>query len=129
MTGKRYIRPWRPQSWWLRRPTWFLYMVREASAVVVVLYTVFLLVLLGRAAGDSSLASLYHALRSPLSLVLHLIALAFLLFHAGTWFTIAAQALPLWRGQKRVSTRVVVAVFLGAWVVASAVLVWLFLRA
>ena len=95
MSGKRYSQPWRPQTWWLRRPTWLLYMVREASAVVVFLYTVFLLVALGLAARTSSFASFYRALRSPLSLVLHLIALAFLLFHAGTWFRIAAQALPL----------------------------------
>jgi fumarate reductase subunit C len=128
MKSKPYISPWKSLSWWLKRPTWFRYAVREASAVFVLVYVVFLLVLLGRAAGASSFAAFYQALRSPLSLVLHLIGLAFLLYHAATWFNIAAQALPIWRGEKRVKPAVVAVLFCCAWLVVSAFLLWLVLR-
>jgi fumarate reductase subunit C len=128
MKSKPYISPWKSLSWWLRRPTWFRYAVREASAVFVVLYIVFLLVLLVRAADASSFAAFYQALRSPASLVLHLIGLAFLLYHAATWFSIAAQALPIWRGEKKVKPAVVAVLFCCAWLVVSALLLWLALR-
>jgi fumarate reductase subunit C len=125
MKSKHYISPWKSPSWWLKRPTWFRYALREASAVVVLLYVVFLLVLLGRAADASSFAAFYQALRSPASLVLHLIGLAFLLYHAATWFHIAAQALPIWRGERRISPTVVAVLFCCVWLVVAASLLWL----
>ena len=125
MKSKPYIGPWKSLSWWLKRPTWFRYAVREASAVFVLFYIVFLLVLLGHAADASSFAAFYQVLRSPASLVLHLIGLAFLLYHAATWFHIAAQALPIWRGEKRVRPGVVAVLFCCAWLVVSAFLLCL----
>lgn len=127
MKGKEYVRPV-PATWWLQRPSWRRFMLRELTAVFVGGYAIFLLVLADRAQDELSFSALVEALKSPLSIALHLVALAMTVYHAVTWFNAMPQAISLWRGEKRVSPRLMIASNYVAWAVVSVLVVWMVLR-
>src|SRR5207244_10570620 len=104
---KEYVRPM-PATWWLRNYHLVLFMIRELTSVFVAGYVVFLLVLLYRfeVAWKVSLSglsfeldSVFAMLKSWPSIVLQLIALAFIVFHSVTWFNLTPKAVILWRGE------------------------------
>ena len=129
MKGKEYRRPIRP-TWWLGRRAYTLFMLREATALFVGGYAVFLLVLLYRASqGSDAWSQFVQGLRSPLSIVLHLIALAMAIYHTVTWFQSTPKVLVVWRGEERVSPAIITAANYVFWLVVSAVVAGLALAA
>ena len=60
--------------------------------------------------------------------MLHTVAFFFVLFHAMTWFNLAPKAMVLRLGGKRVPDSVISRPNYFAWLVASAVVAWFFLR-
>lgn len=125
MKGEQYHRQWSSATWWLERPTWVLFMIRELTCVFVGGYAVFLLVLASRARDQETFTAFVGSLKSPLSIVLHLIALAMVVFHTVTWFNVTPQALPLWRGEERVSATLILAANYAAWVIVSVFVAWI----
>ena len=88
-----YVRSMR--GWWRRDPFFARYMWREATAVAVLVYAVILTVGLVRLAqGEAAWRAWLAALRSPGALLLHLVLLAAMVFHALTWFEIMPKTLP-----------------------------------
>lgn len=105
-------------------------MIRELTSVFVAGYCVFLLVLISKLGqGSDSYASLITSLESPTSVVLHLISLAFVLYHAITWFNLTPKILVLHRGEERIPQSVVAGTFYGGWLVVSMIIAWLVLGA
>ncbi len=89
-----YVRPM--QGWWRRDPFFVKYMVREVTAVAVLVYAIILMVGVvrlsqGQAAFDGWLA----ALRTPGSILLHLVLLVSMIVHAKSWFDIMPKTMPL----------------------------------
>jgi fumarate reductase subunit C len=116
-------------GWWRRDPYFMRYMVREATALAVALYAIVLLVgVLRLAQGEAAWNGWLAALRSPLSIALHMVLLAAMVYHTISWFEIMPKTLPMMfiRGQ-RVSARAItrtglaaaalaaLALFAGAW--------------
>lgn len=116
-------RPYRRSmdGWWRRDPFFVRYMIREATALAVAAYAVVLLVGVlclsrGEAAWDAWLA----ALRSPLSIALHLLLLAAMVYHAWSWFEIMPKTMPaMFVGGKRVPGAYITIAGLAAAVIAS----------
>ena len=128
MKGKEYMRPV-SVNMWVERRSYTLFMLRELTAVFVAGYSLFLLFLLYRASqGPGALASFTAGLRSPISTVLHLIALAMAVYHSITWFDAGAKAMPVWRGENRVSPSLIAASQYLAWIGASVVVGYLAFR-
>lgn len=122
-----YDRPF-PSTWWLKRRPYFLFVVREATSVFVAAYCVFLLVLVHRLGqGPEAYAGLLEALRSPASVLLHLVVLAFALFHSVTWINLTPTIMVLEVGGKRVSPGLISAANFAAWAGLSALLAWVVL--
>jgi fumarate reductase subunit C len=71
--------------------------VREATAVSVGAYAIFLLVLVYRAQEAPSFSAFFEGLRSPVSLLLHLIALMMVLYHTFTWSILLRRHCPCGR--------------------------------
>jgi len=98
-------------GWWRRNPFYYGYMVRELSSVIIVAYALLLLcgvyhLAQGRAAFDAWTAALRH----PLSIGLHIAALAIVTYHAWTWFKVMPKTMPFVRiGGKRVSDNAIIA--------------------
>ena len=89
-----YVRPM--QGWWRRDPFFVRYMVREATAVAVLVYAVVLTVGVVRLAqGEAAWNGWLAALRSPASVLLHVVLLVAMVVHAKSWFEIMPKTMPL----------------------------------
>jgi fumarate reductase subunit C len=105
-------------------------MLRELTAVFVAGYAIYLLVLIYQA-GQSADAFTQFAqgLKSPVSIVLHLLVLAMAVYHTVTWFNATPKVMVLWRGEERVSPTLIVASNYVAWVVISVIVAGIALAA
>ena len=121
--SKDYIRPI-GVGWWLQRRRYTLYMIRETTCVAVGGYTLFLLLLVSLAGDEAAFSALVDRLSSPLSVVLHLIALLLLIYHAVTFIQAGPKAIVLYRGDERVPPRLIVGALYAAWLGVSLVIAW-----
>jgi fumarate reductase subunit C len=87
----------RPMTgWWKRDPFFMRYMLRETTAFAVAAYAIVLCVGVVRLAqGEAAWNGWLQALRSPLSLLLHLVLLVAFAIHAYSWFQIMPKTLPM----------------------------------
>jgi fumarate reductase subunit C len=107
--------------WWLKKRTYFLFVMRELSSLFVGWFAVFLMVLflaIGR--GEASYQRFLDWAASPVVVVVNVVALGFSVLHTVTWFVLTPQAMVVrFRGkQVRAMKEVPVA---GQWVPAATV--------
>jgi fumarate reductase subunit C len=82
-------------GWWRRHPVFRRYMLREASAVAITAYALWLLAGLGCLVQGEAAFEAWRALgRTPLAVVLHALALPLLAFHSLTWFQVMPKTAP-----------------------------------
>ena len=92
--ARPYVRPM--HRWWRRDPFFMRYMVREATSLAVLLYAVILAVGVVRLAqGEAAWNGWLAALRSPWSILLHLLLLVSMAVHARSWFDIMPKTMPM----------------------------------
>jgi fumarate reductase subunit C len=124
-----------PRLWWLRRPTYLLFILREFSSLFVAWFVAYLLVLV-YAVGDSE--SSYQRFldwsANPFVIALNVVTFGFVVLHAVTFFQAAPQTTVIrLRGRpvpaalrgRRVPAAALAAPIFAAWVVVSAFLIWL----
>jgi fumarate reductase subunit C len=125
----RWYQPRMSTWWWLRKPTYVAFMLRELSSVFVAWAVVFLLLLV-RAVGQGSGG--YRAFLdwadTPWVVVLNVVTLAFLVYHAVTWFNLTPKAMVVKVRGQRVPGSVVAGQAYAGWLVVSAFVAWLVLR-
>jgi fumarate reductase subunit C len=89
-----YVRPM--QGWWRRDPFFVKYMIREVTALGVLAYAIVLMVgVLRLSQGEAAFNGWLGALRSPGSILLHLLLLICMVVHAKSWFDIMPKTMPL----------------------------------
>ncbi len=118
---KEYVRPL-PATWWLKRRTYFLFMLRELTCVFVGGYALLLLLLAKHRDDPQAFAGV---LDSPLLIALQLIALPMILYHTVTWINLTPKVMVLWRGEERVSPVLIAGVNHVAWVLVSVLILWI----
>lgn len=125
----RSYRPPVSTWWWLKKRSYFVFVMRELSSVFVAWFVVFLLMLLFAVGqGDSAYQGFLDWAATPWVVVLNLVTLLFVLLHAVTWFDLTPQAMAVRvRGQRVPSWQVVASQYLGLAAV-SAFVVWLVTR-
>lgn len=120
--------PKMPAMWWLGKRNYFIFMMRELSSVFVALFLVIFLVQLYQLGeGRESYAAFMQKFSSPGWVIFHLVALLFTVLHSVTWFQSAAVILQLKLGQWEVPRRLILGLHMGAWFVASVVVLWVFI--
>lgn len=126
----RWLRTRMSTYWWLWRRSYVAFITRELSSVFVAWSVVYLLLLV-RAVGQGALPyqEFLRWSAHPLVLLLNVVTLALVTFHAVTWFNLAPQAMVVHAGGRRVPGSLIVAANYGAWVVASALVAFLVLGA
>jgi len=88
-----YVRP--VLGWWKTNPFYLWYMLREATAIFVVIYALVLLLgLICLAMGEGAYNGWRAALATPVSLVFHLILLLLVGYHSYTWFKVMPKTTP-----------------------------------
>jgi fumarate reductase subunit C len=95
MTLRRpYVRSM--DGWWRRDPFFVRYMIREATAVLVAAYAMVLLVgVIRLTQGEAAYNGWFETLRTPQSIVFHLVLLVGLLYHTWSWFSIMPKTMPV----------------------------------
>lgn len=121
-------RPPISRLWWVHRRSYLLFVLRELSSVFVAWFVVYLLLLVDAVhRGSGSYRSFLEWSGRPWMLVLNVVALAFVMLHAITWFNLAPKAMVVRMRGRRVPPRAVAAAHFSAWAVASAVVAWILL--
>ena len=111
-----------PNTWWLKRTPYVLFMIRELTSLFVAGYCIFLLILVYKLTqGADAYGNFIDALKSPSSIALHFITLAFVLYHTITWFNLTPKILVLYKGEEQIPKALVAGVFYTGWVVVSIV--------
>jgi fumarate reductase subunit C len=80
--------------WWIKKRTYFLFVMRELSSVFVAWFAVFLMIMIvaiGR--GEASYQDFLTWAASPVVVAVNVLALAFLVLHTVTWFALTPQAM------------------------------------
>lgn len=128
MAGKPYIRPL-PATWWFQNYYVTLFTIRELTSLFVAGYAVFLLVLLYRyGQGHEPFHQFFEALKSPASVILHLIALSFAVFHTVTWFNLTPKVIILWRGEEKVNPVLIIGSHYALWLLVSLLILFVALK-
>lgn len=117
-----YVRPM--QGWWRRDPFFRRYMLRELTAVAVAAYAMVLMAgVVCLARGETEWNAWLDGLRSPWSLLLHVVLLAAMVVHAHSWFAIMPKTMPMiFIGGRRLSAATITRAGWVATVAASAAL-------
>jgi len=90
---KPYVRSM--DGWWKKNPYFVEYMIHESTALFVAAYVFILLVGVVRLSqGEAAWNIWLAALKSPLSVVCHLVLLAGAIYHTYSWFKILPITMP-----------------------------------
>ena len=115
-------------TWWLESKPYLLFVIREFTSLFVAGYCLFLLLFIAKA-GDSqeAYASLILSLKSPTSMVFHLISFTFILYHAITWFNLTPKIMVFHLGEERIPNAFIAGAVYLSWGVVSLIISWLIL--
>ena len=112
--------------WWMHRRSYLLFVLRELSSVFIAWFVVFLLLFV-RAVGEDEKAyeRFLDWAANPFVVALNVVALAFVVLHAVTWFNLAPQALVVRMRGRRVPPRIIAFSHYAAWAAVSIAVAWL----
>jgi len=120
MSRQPYIPPLRRYTWWLSRPRYIRYMLREFSAAFIGAYVLMLVTgLLRLSQGREAYESWLAAVSSPAGIVFGLAVFGFAVYHSVTWFSVTPKAMPFRFRGKAVPPAVIVGVHWFGWAIAS----------
>ena len=125
---KMYHRPistW----WWVRKRSYFVFVMRELSSIFVgwfAFYLLTLVVAVGRS--EAAYDDFLDWASTPWVVVLNVVALAFLVLHVITWFSLTPKAMAVQLRGKPVPAALVIASQYVGLVVVSGFVLWLVTR-
>ena len=124
----RWFRTQMSTYWWLKRRSHLVFILREISSIFVAWFVVYILLLMRAVSeGDASYQRFLSWSESGGILLLNVISLFFVVFHAVTWFNLAPKAMVVHLRGKRVPGVLISSSHYAAWAVASALLTWVIL--
>ena len=126
----RWLRRHVSTYWWLEKPSYFAFILRESTCLFVAWFAVYLLLLIAAVVdGPDAYARFLAWSASPWLIVLNVVSFALMVFHAITFFDAAPQALVVHLGHTRVPGSFVLIGHYAAWIAASGGVIWLLVRA
>lgn len=123
---KPYVRKM-PINWWLQNRAYFMFMMREFTAIFAGAYALLLLAMLWKLK-HGEMGQFVDWLHSPLSIAFHLVALVFAVYNTVRTFNAIPQAMPIRKGEDKLPDHILVAPNYVAWVVVSLALVFILTR-
>jgi fumarate reductase subunit C len=126
----RWIRPRMSTYWWLQSGPYLKFILRELSSIFVAWFVVVLLLLVRAVSqGEAAYHQFLEWAGSPGILLLNVVSLFFIVFHAVTWFNLAPQAMVVRVGGTRVPGLLIAGSNYLAWAVVTALVLWVLLGA
>ncbi|KII77735.1 fumarate reductase subunit FrdC [Vibrio renipiscarius] len=105
---KPYVREMK-RTWWQSSPFYRFYMMREATVLPLILFTVFLTIGLGSLVkGPEAWQAWLEFMANPLVVAINIVALAGSLLHAQTFFSMMPQVMPIRIKGKTVDKKLIV---------------------
>ncbi|MDE1514975.1 MULTISPECIES: fumarate reductase subunit FrdC [Vibrio] len=105
---KPYVREMK-RTWWKDHPFYRFYMVREATILPLILFTLFLTFGLGSLVkGPEAWQAWLDFMANPIVIAINIVALVASLFHAQTFFSMMPQVVPIRLGGKLVDKKIIV---------------------
>jgi fumarate reductase subunit C len=125
----RWLRRHVSTYWWLEKPAYLAFILRESTCLFVGWFAIYLLLLMNAVVdGPVAYQQFLAWSASPWMIVLNLVSFALMVFHAITFFGAAPQALVIHLGRTRVPGPLVLLGHYAAWAVVSAAVIWLLVR-
>jgi succinate dehydrogenase subunit C len=122
LTWRRPISTW----WWLRKRTYFVFVMRELSSLFVAWFVLYLLLLIRAISrGDAAYQDFLDGADSPVVVVINVVGFVFIVLHAVTWFSLTPQAMALRVRGKPVPAPLVIGAQYAGLAVVSAFIWWL----
>lgn len=117
-----------PVLWWLRKRTYFVFVMRELSSIFIAWLVLYLLLFV-RAVGNGEAAyeEFLDDAASPWLVTINVIAFAFIVLHTVTWFSLTPQAMVVRLRGRRVPGVAIIAAQYAGLAVVSAFVAWLVL--
>ena len=126
MSRMPYVRTIPKVLWFLRHPRYVRYLAREVTCLFIGAYTLLLVWGLRELSnGPAAWQAFLECLRSPASVVFHVLALGFASYHSITWFNLTPKALPLQMGESFVPDAVISGAHYAGWAVLSLAILFL----
>lgn len=105
---KPYVRPVE-RNWWSKHSFYRFYMLREATVLPLILFTLFLTFGLGcLVKGPEAWDAWLNFMANPVIVLINVVALAGSLFHAQTFFSMMPQVMPIKIKGKAVEKKAIV---------------------
>ena len=112
--------------WWLGRRSYALFVLRELSSLFVGWAVAYLLLLVRAVAdGPAAYQRFLDWSASPWAIALNVVTVVFLVYHTVTFINLTPQAMVVQLRGRRVPPRLLLGPLYLAWLVVSAVLIWL----
>jgi fumarate reductase subunit C len=125
----RWLRTRPSTYWWLKRRAYLSFITRELSSIFVAWFVVYLLLLVRAVSrGADRYQEFLDWSRHPLVVLLNVVTLFFVVFHAITWFNLAPRAMVVHVGRKRVPASLIGGSNYLAWAVVTVLVAWLLVR-
>jgi fumarate reductase subunit C len=121
----------RPVStwWWLRKRSYFVFVMRELSSIFIAWLVVYLLLLVSAVGrGQTAYENFLDFAANPVVVVLNVVAFAFVVLHTVTWFSLTPKAMDARLGGRPVPPAAVIASQYVGLAVVSAFVIWLVTR-
>ena len=129
MSEVRMYRPPVSTWWWLRKRSYFVFVMRELSSIFIAWFVVYLLLLVAAVGrGPGAYDGFLDFAANPAVVVLNVIAFAFVVLHTITWFSLTPKAMAARLGGHPVPAAAVIASQYVGLLVVSAFVVWLVTR-
>ncbi len=127
-TMRSYTRPV-STFWWLKKRSYFVFVMRELSSFFVAWFVVYLL-LFARAVGrgEAAYQSFLDTADSPGLLTLNGLAFVFIVLHTVTWFGVTPQAMAVAVRGHPVAPKAIIAAQYAGLAVVSVFVYWLVTR-
>ncbi len=128
MSGQ-YHRP-HSWAWFLERPGYIRFMIRELTGFFMAAYLIVLIVTLAKVGGgEAATTEWLLALSGTGWKVAHAVALAAAIWHTVTFFAAVPQAMPIYLGENRLPDPIAKIVMgYGPWLTVTAIILWGVLR-
>ncbi len=121
-----YLRPVSKTAWWLKRPLYQRYMIREASCLFIGLYALLLIYGIKQITeGPEAYGEFLSLLGNPLMIGFQLVALLLALYHSMTWFNLMPQTTPILIGETFLPAWVMIVGQYSAWIIVSLLVLFL----
>ena len=110
-------------NWWLQNKSYKDYMLRSATCIFILLYSVLLFCGLNALSiGETEFNAWLAMQQSTAFIVFHVIALIAIFHHTRTWFALAPKTMNIEIGDKVVEPQTIERTMWLAWIVVTAVL-------